>query len=310
MLATTGERNTLTVSALSAANTNDIVAGEDLQRGWVDTLLVDDDEVFVSAVAQALLELHDLHDTIIGELSLGLNKFLPLVSVAPEESRVHLSLFVLKTHVEAHNVAVLKARWHVTLATTVVKDETADEARLSGHLVLHVHDFNHVQVDTLVTSDRLHGVDNNLSERVGDGWVDLGVEGGAGDIEKQVTAHLLLRHLESVQEFHDLYLGFLKTINEDSGVNTLAKVSLGLTHELSDEKHIGRGAVTNDIILSSCCTADHSGSGVLNLHLVEEDATIFGKFNLSSATYEPILFKAAAKLLALCFLFNGAIILI
>jgi hypothetical protein len=168
----------------------------------------------------------------------------------------------------------------------VVKDETSDEARFGGHLVLHVHDFDHVQVDTLVTSDRLHSVDNNLSERVGDGWVDLGVEGGASDIEKQVTAHFLLRNLEGVQEFHDLTLGFLETINEDSGVNTLAKVSLGLTHELSDEKHIGRGAVTNDVILSSCCTANHSGSGVLNLHLVEEDATIFGKFDLSSATYE------------------------
>jgi len=131
LLATAGERDSLTVSALGATDTDDVVAGEDLKRGWVNTLLVDDNKVLVGAVAKALLELDNLHDTIIRELPLRLDELLSLVCVAPEEARVDLGLFVLETHVEAHDVAVLQARGHVALTATVVQDETPHKSRLS-----------------------------------------------------------------------------------------------------------------------------------------------------------------------------------
>ena len=113
LLATAGERDTLTVSALGTTDANDVVAGEDLEGGRVDTLLVDDNEVFVGAIAQALLQLNNLHDTVISELTLRLNQLLSLVGVGPEESGVDLGLLVLKRHVQAHDVAVLHAAWHV-----------------------------------------------------------------------------------------------------------------------------------------------------------------------------------------------------
>ena len=96
LLATAGKRNTLTVPALGTADTYNVVAGQDLKRRRVNTLLVDNNEVFVSAVAEALLELNDLHDAVISELTLRLNELLPLLGVAPEESRVDLSLLVLE----------------------------------------------------------------------------------------------------------------------------------------------------------------------------------------------------------------------
>ena len=86
LLATTGKSYTLTVSALSAADTYDVMASEDLERGWVDTFLIDNNEVFVSAVTQTLLELNNLHDSVVCELSLRLDELLSLVGIGPEEA--------------------------------------------------------------------------------------------------------------------------------------------------------------------------------------------------------------------------------
>lgn len=81
LLATAGEGNTLSVSALSTTDSDDVVAGEDLKGGWVNTLLVDDNEVLVGTIAQSLLELDNLHDSVVGELSLRLDQLLSLVGV-------------------------------------------------------------------------------------------------------------------------------------------------------------------------------------------------------------------------------------
>ena len=95
LLATAGERDTLTVPALGTADADDTVAGKDLKRGRVNTLLVDNDKVFVSTVTETLLELNDLHHAVVSELTLRLYELLPLLSVTPEESGVDLSFLVL-----------------------------------------------------------------------------------------------------------------------------------------------------------------------------------------------------------------------
>ena len=130
LFATAGERDTLTVSALSSSDTDNTSTSKDLKRRWVDTLLVDDNEILVSAVAEALLEFDDLVDAIISELSLRFNELLSLICVRPEESRVDLSLFVLERDIKAHDVAVLEARWQVRLTTTVIENETANKSGL------------------------------------------------------------------------------------------------------------------------------------------------------------------------------------
>ena len=287
LLATTGERDTLSVSALGTADADDAVAGKDLKGRGVNTLLVDNDEVFVGTVTETFLEIDDLHDSIIGELSLGLDQLLSLVGVGPEEAGVDLGLFVLEGDVEAHDVAVLVAGGHVTLATTVVEDETANKLRLGRHLVLHVHDLDHVKVDSVVAGNALNGIDDDFGEGVGDRRVNLRVQRSAGNVDEEITGQLLVGHLEGIEEAEALALGLLKTINDDTGVDTLAEVALSLTHELTNEKHVGGGTVTDDIILSGGSTADHGGSGMLDLHLVEEDAAILGQLDLSGAANKP-----------------------
>jgi hypothetical protein len=58
--------------------------------------LVDDNEVLVSAIAEFLLELDNFLDFVISEGSLGLDKFLSLLGVGPEEAGVDLGLFILE----------------------------------------------------------------------------------------------------------------------------------------------------------------------------------------------------------------------
>jgi len=289
LLATAGERDTLTVSSLCAADTHDVVAGEDLEGGRVNTLLVDDNEVFVGAVTQALLELDDLHDSIVSELSLGLDELLSLIGVGPEEAGVDLGLFVLEGDVEAHDVTVLEAGRHVVLATTVIEDETAHKAGLSGHLVLHVHDLNHVEVDAVIAGDALDGVDDDFGEGVCDGGVDLSVERGAGNANKEIAGQLLLGDSEGVQEAEALGFGHLDTINDDTGVDALTDVALSLAHELTNEKDVGGGAVADDVVLGGGSAANHGGSGVLDLHLVQENAAVLGQLDLSGASDKPII---------------------
>ena len=107
--AATSEWDSFSVSALCSSNADDVVSGEDLEGWWVDTLLVDHDEVFVGAVAELLLKFDDLQHSVVSELALRLDQLFSLLGVGPEESRVDLSLFVLERHVEAHDVAIFKS---------------------------------------------------------------------------------------------------------------------------------------------------------------------------------------------------------
>lgn len=71
--------------------------------------MINNNKVFVCAITQTLLQLNDFQNAVICELALRLNKFLPLLSIAPEESRVDLGFFVFEGHIEAHDVAIFEA---------------------------------------------------------------------------------------------------------------------------------------------------------------------------------------------------------
>ena len=169
----------------------------------------------------------------------------------------------------------------------MIENETADEAGLSGHFVLHVHDLNHVQIDLLITSDGLHSIDDDLSKRVGNRGVHLRVKRGFGNSEEGVAGHLRLGDLELLKEAEGLKLSLLDTINDDPGVDTLAEVALCLAHELTDEEHVSGGAITDDIILSSGSAANHSSGRMLDLHLVEQDTAVLGQLDLTGTADEP-----------------------
>ena len=265
LLSTAGEGDTFSVSLLATPNSDDTVTGEEFEGRGVNSLLVDDDEVFVVVLAQFPFELNDLHDLVIGELTLTGNELLALVGVGPEEAGVDLGLLVFEGDVEAHDVAVLEERGHVGVATTVVEHESLDEAGLGGHLVLHVHDLDHVEIegDTGLL-DGLHGVDEHLTEGVGELGRDLGVEGSGSDLEEELTGDLLV-DLEALEELQDLSLSELDTVNDSAGVHSFSEVTFGLAHKFTDEEHVGGGSISSDVVLGGGRAANHSGSRVLDL---------------------------------------------
>jgi len=128
---TTSEWDSLTVSLLASSDTNDSISGQELKGRWVNTLLVDNDEVFVSAIAKFSFKFNNLHNFIISELSLGGDELFSLFGVGPEETGVNLGLFVLKGDVEAENIAILHGGWEIRVSTTVVKNETSNKFALS-----------------------------------------------------------------------------------------------------------------------------------------------------------------------------------
>ena len=121
-LTTTGKWDSFSVSLLCASNANDTGTGKDFEGGWVDSLLVNYNEVLVSSIAELFLELNDLMNFVVSERALTCNEFLSLVGVGPEEAGVDFGLLVLEGYIQTHDVAVLKACRKVTLATTVVED--------------------------------------------------------------------------------------------------------------------------------------------------------------------------------------------
>ena len=169
----------------------------------------------------------------------------------------------------------------------MIEDETSDELGLVGHLVLHVHELNHVQVNGLAfLGNTVDGVDNNLAKGVCKLGSDLGVQGSASTFDQQVAGNLSVV-LEGLEELERLSLSELHTIDEDTGVDTFSKVALSLTHELTNKEDISSGTVSDDIILGGSCTTNHGSSRVLDLHLVKKDSSIFGKLNLTGTANEP-----------------------
>ena len=133
--------------------------------------------------------------------------------------------------------------------------------------------------------DGLDSVDEDLTEWVSEFWVNLGVEGGSSNINQEFSSWLL-HNFEFFEELKSLGLSELHTLNKDSWMNSITDVSLSLSHDLSDEKDTGGGSISNHIVLSSSASTNHSGGRMLNLHLVEEDSSIFGELNLTSSTDE------------------------
>ena len=221
-----------------------------------------------------------------------------------------LSLFVLEGDVQAHDVTVLHAAGQVAVSATVIENETLDELGLGRHLVLHVHQLNHVQVDWLVLlGNAVDSINDDLAHGVGELRLDLGAEGSAGNLEEHVTVDFDFV-LEGVEVFEGLSLGQLHTVDEDTGVDSFTEVALSLTHELTNEEDVSGGTVTDDVVLSGSSTADHGSSRVLNLHLVEKNSAILGQLDLASATNEPksrINSKECSRVLGAAFSYSNAL---
>lgn len=68
----------------------------------------------------------------------------------------------------------------------MVKDKSTNELALCGHLVLHVHDLNHVKINLsfftffFVTwsllSDGLNGINQDLAKWISQTWMNFGAQ--------------------------------------------------------------------------------------------------------------------------------------
>jgi len=242
----------LHVAALSPAKRKDAVLDEDVERHRVNTLLVDDDKrprllLRVDVlVADEVLELDNLLQLGVDKAALRLDQLLALLGRRVEERRVDLTeraarargrrsegsagqlqravvgrapkgadarLLVLERYVERQDEAVLEPLGHVWVPGAVIHDETADERGLGVHLVLHLHNLDHVQVDWVlerVDADgvggrcwRLDGQDG-VDDKAGDLGrqlrVDLGRERGVGHRDERRPVERRLLDLERVKE--------------------------------------------------------------------------------------------------------------
>jgi len=107
LFSTTGKRNSLSISLFGTTDSDNSSIGEKFKRRRVNSLLVNNDKVFVGSFTELLFEFDDLNNFIVGELSFGGNKFLSLIGWRPEKAGVDFGLFVLQGDVQAHDVAVV-----------------------------------------------------------------------------------------------------------------------------------------------------------------------------------------------------------
>mmetsp|Transcript_54093 Transcript_54093/g.161935 ORF Transcript_54093/g.161935 Transcript_54093/m.161935 type:complete len:234 (+) Transcript_54093:1021-1722(+) len=172
----------LHVAPLGATEAKDTLLGENVQREGIDPLLVDHDKT-LSLLAHRSLEIHHLPAPFVEPLPLTLHELLPLLGARVKEPRLHLRLLILERHVARHDMAVHQDLGHVGMSPPMVEHNAVHEPRVSAHLLLHRHDFDHVQVDgegsvlgplLLLGGDTPDGVDDRLGHALGELVIELG----------------------------------------------------------------------------------------------------------------------------------------
>lgn len=79
--ATTGENDSLHVSALGTTQSNNVLLSEHIQANRVNTLLVEHNEALVRVSADLALEVNDLLTSFVGEATFRQHQFLSVGSV-------------------------------------------------------------------------------------------------------------------------------------------------------------------------------------------------------------------------------------
>lgn len=77
-MSSAGEGESLHVSSLGSSEGDDSLLGEGVERDWVDSLLVDEDEAVATFAANALFKVDDFLHALVGEGALGSHQFFAL----------------------------------------------------------------------------------------------------------------------------------------------------------------------------------------------------------------------------------------
>lgn len=110
-----------------------------------------------------------------------------------------LSLLVLKGNVSCKNVTILDAFGHVFVSCSMIKDESSDELSFSAEFMLHVHDFDHEQVNRLILNlDDLNGINNKRNHVVGHLGMKLSCQSCSSDIHQNCLIGFLVMDFEGI----------------------------------------------------------------------------------------------------------------
>lgn len=88
--------------------------------------------------------------------------------------------------------------------------------------------------------------------------------------------------------FQGTNLACLESFAQDSRVDAFLNVPLGLLKQLSYEQHYACGSISALVVLSDGCSGYHCCSGVLDLHLCEEDLAVLGHLEVTRPIYEEL----------------------
>mmetsp|Transcript_7154 Transcript_7154/g.13225 ORF Transcript_7154/g.13225 Transcript_7154/m.13225 type:complete len:237 (+) Transcript_7154:843-1553(+) len=180
---------------------------------------------------------------------------------------------------------------------SVVQDDSIDKSRFVGGS-RHGHDFDSVQIDGLVGSgvNALDGTDNRFAKHAAGVVVEFGGEGSTGDAGQQIT---VLDHtfavgfvvkgcLNFVEILEGLFSGLFQSLYEDPWMDSLGNVSVRLSKQFSAQEHGGGGPIARDVVLSGGSPGNQNGRGMLDLHFLEEDHSVFGEFELPRSSHEEL----------------------
>lgn len=86
----------------------------------------------------------------------------------------------------------------------------------------HMHDFNHMQVNWLISDfDNVNGINNNINKLVSKVWMEFAAQWGSCDTDKEWFLYNFFLYLELFQEPKSFLSGEFVTFSDDSGVNLL-----------------------------------------------------------------------------------------
>lgn len=100
----------------------------------------------------------------------------------------NVRFFIFQRDIQGKDKGIGDLAWHVGMTRTMVEDKAFDETGIRGRLMLHFHDFDHMEIDgPAVTLNGQNGIDDGRGEGVGHVSGDLGSEGGLGDGQERFT---------------------------------------------------------------------------------------------------------------------------
>ncbi|GIX65909.1 ABC transporter permease [Babesia caballi] len=286
-VAAAAQRQALHVPALHAAQPDDALARQHVQRRRVYPLLVEHAEgEAVLRRADLALQVNDLLDLLVGEAALGRDQALPLLRAGVGEARVHLALFVLQRAVQRQDVGLLDALRHVGVPGPVVQHHAAHKLRLRGQAVAHVQHLHHEQVERLVGAvdepQRLQrlvcDVQRERARKLG-AHARLGYAGQQLPVELVVDPH---GHLELLHVLQRLLQRRCEAVGDELGVHPLVQhVLLAVLHQAGREHHVRGRAVARDLVHRRGRAAQNHRRRVLNHHFAQQHASVLGDFDVA-----------------------------